>query len=564
MISISDLYEKLSAERKFKQSSGEIPEFFETPGYSMFIKKYAEPGKSVKDRYESIAREAAKYAKKLYGDQLDWEYEFFNILWKGWLSPSTPLLSNFGTNRGLPIACEGSYIGDSVWDFYETLKECAVLTQQGFGTSAYMGDIRPRGSKFSDNGQANGVVPVFENFAEMTNQISQGSNRRGSFAGYIEADHPDFDEFIDSVFREPANKNVGFIFTQDLIDRMIKGEDGAKKIWGKVLRLRATFGKGYIWKVDTVNEAQPEAYKKNGLKNKASNLCSEITLFSDEDHSYTCVLSSLNLSKYDEWRDTNLVFLATVFLDCVVEGFIEKAENMPGLERAVRYTKKARSLGLGVMGYHDLLQQKSLDFETHEAAVFNKELFKNIEKEAKNASMWMAMQAGEPEWCEGTGYRNTHLMAVAPTMSTALIVGGTSQGIEPFIANAWTQNSAAGDSLRVNPNLIKKMKAAGVYKQETIDDILDNSGSVQHVTWLSDEDKQVFKTAFELDQMSIIKQASDRQQHIDQGQSLNLFFTPQDSPAYINSVHKAALLDPYIKGLYYLRSQHGQKAKKGD
>jgi len=561
---MSDLYEKLSAERKFKQSTGEIPQFFETPGYSMFIKKYAEPGKSIKDRYETLAREAALYANKLYGGQVNWEKEFFDILWKGWLSPSTPLLSNFGTDRGLPIACEGSYIGDSVWDFYETLKECAVLTQQGFGTSAYMGDIRGRGSKFSDNGQANGVVPVFENFVEMTNQISQGSNRRGSFAGYIEADHPDFDEFIDAVFREPANKNVGFILTQNFIDKALGDKNSKERMsYQKILKLRATFGKGYIWKVDTVNEAQPKAYKKNGLKNKASNLCSEITLFSDENHSYTCVLSSLNLSKYDEWKDTDLVFLATVFLDCVVEGFIEKAQNMPGLERAVRYTKKARSLGLGVMGYHDLLQQKELAFESQNALAFNKELFSSIQVSSISASQWMAAKAGEPEWCKDTGMRNTHLMAVAPTMSTALIVGGTSQGIEPFIANAWTQNSAAGDSLRVNPNLIKKMKSAGVYEQATIDDILDNGGSVQHVTWLSEHDKEVFKTAFELDQNAIIKQASDRQQHIDQGQSLNLFFKPTDPGSYIAQVHNNALKDKWIKGLYYVRSQHGQKASKG-
>lgn len=561
---MSELYERLSKERKDKQSSGDIPQFFETPGYSMFIKKYAEPGKTVKDRYLTIAKEAGKYAEKLYGpsENKSWGEKFFDILWSGWLSPSTPLLSNFGTDRGLPIACEGSYIGDSVWDFYETLKECAVLTQQGFGTSAYMGDIRGRGSKFSDNGQANGVVPVFENFVEMTNQISQGSNRRGSFAGYIEADHPDFDELIDSIYREPANKNVGFILTQDFIDKIFAGDQKSKTSYQKILKLRATFGKGYIWKIDTVNEAQPLAYKQNGLKNKASNLCNEISLFSDENHSYTCVLSSLNLSKFDEWKHTDLVFLATVFLDCVVEGFIEKAENMPGLERAVRYTKKARSLGLGVMGYHDLLQQNGLAFESEDATFFNNDLFSGIQERAIEASKWMAKVAGEPEWCKGTGMRNTHLSAIAPTMSTALIVGGTSQGIEPFIANAWTQNSAAGDSLRVNPNLIKKMKEAWVYEQKTIDDILDNGGSVQHVTWLSEHDKEVFKTAFELDQSAIVQQASDRQRFIDQGQSLNLFFKPTDPGSYIVKVHNQALKDKYIKGLYYVRSQHGMKANK--
>lgn len=556
------MWERLSEERKAKQEAGEVPAFMTTAGYSMFIKKYVEEGKTVRDRYETIARTAGDVADELYPSEneggVGWGPVFFDLMWKGWLSPSTPVLANLGTTRGMPVSCEGSYIEDSVWGFYESLKEAAILSQNGFGTSAYLGDIRPRGSKFSDNGKANGVVPVFQNFVEMTNQISQGSTRRGSWAGYLPVDHPDFFELADLLLREPAGMNVGWIFTDEYIEKLLAGEKDAISRYQKVLKIRAVLGKGYIWKVDAVNRMQTESYLANGLKNKASNLCSEITLYSDEDHSYTCVLSSMNLATYDEWKGTDAPLVATVFLDAVAEMFIRQASKVPGLERAVRYTEKTRSLGLGVMGYHDYLQQKGIPFE--EAGALNKEIFENISNQANEASVWMGEVAGIPEWC--VGRRNSHLMAVAPTMSTALIVGGTSQGIEPFVANVWNQSTAAGEVSRANPNLISKMKEAGVYNQSTIDDIIDNNGSVQHVSWLNQHDKKVFLTAYEIDQSKIVEQASQRQPFIDQGQSLNLFFEADATPQYISSVHKQALLDPNIKGLYYMRSRAGIQASK--
>ncbi|WP_394619003.1 ribonucleotide reductase N-terminal alpha domain-containing protein [Lentzea sp. JNUCC 0626] len=556
------IWESLSAERKALQAAGEIPPFMTTAGYSMFVKKYIEMDGTVKSRYEKIARTAADIADELYprtGGE-GWYDAFFEVIWKGWLSPSTPVLANLGTDRGLPVSCEGSYIEDSVWGFYDTLKEAALLSQQGFGTSAYLGDIRPRGAKFSDNGKANGVVPVFQNFVEMTNQISQGSTRRGSWAGYLPVDHDDFFELADLIFREPANKNVGWIFTQDFIDRLVSGDADALARYKRVLKIRAVLGKGYIWKVDTVNDLQTESYKANGLANKASNLCSEITLFSDEDHSYTCVLSSLNLATYREWEGTDVAFTATVFLDAVAEAFLRRAREIRGLERAIRYTEKARSLGLGVMGYHDMLQQRMIAFESPEAREINKAVFASIAEQANRASVWMGEVAGVPEWC--VGRRNSHLMAVAPTMSTALIVGGTSQGIEPFVANVWNQTTSAGEMARANPNLVSLMKERDVYTSETIDDIVDNDGSVQHVDWLKDEEKSVFKTAYEIDQEVILTQAADRQRFIDQSQSLNLFFNADATPQEISRIHKKALLDPYIKSLYYMRSRAGVQASK--
>ncbi|MCF6377376.1 ribonucleoside-diphosphate reductase [Nocardioides KLBMP 9356] len=555
-------WETLSAERKALQAEGTVPQFMTTAGYAMFTAKYTVAGQSVRQRYETIAATAGDLADELYprDDGVPWRHLFLEAIWNGWLSPSTPVLANLGTDRGLPVSCEGSYVEDSVWGFYDTLKEAAILSQNGFGTSAYLGDIRPRGATFSDNGKANGVVPVFCNFVEMTNQISQGATRRGSWAGYLPVDHPDFFELADLIFREPANKNVGWIFTQEFIDRMLAGDRDALERYQRVLKIRVVLGKGYIWKVDTVNALQTESYRAHGLANKASNLCSEITLFSDEDHSYTCVLSSLNLSTYDEWQDRDTAFVATVFLDAVAEAFLRKARTIRGLERAVRYTEKARSLGLGVMGYHDYLQKQRVAFESDKAAALNKDVFERISSRADAASRWMGERAGIPEWCAGR--RNSHLMAIAPTMSTAVIVGGTSQGIEPYVANVWNQTTSAGEMPRANQNLVELMKERGVYDREHIDDIVDHAGSVQHVDWLDDLEKDVFRTGYEIDQEVLLDRAADRQVFIDQSQSLNLFFQADASPQYISKVHKKALLDPNIKSLYYLRSRAGIQASK--
>lgn len=555
-------WEALSTERKALQAEGTVPAFMTTAGYSMFRSKYTVAGQTIRQRYQTIASTAGALADEMYprADATSWSDHFFTAIWNGWLSPSTPVLANLGTDRGLPVSCEGSYVEDSVWGFYESLKEAAILSQNGFGTSAYLGDIRPRGARFSDNGKANGVVPVFCNFVEMTNQISQGATRRGSWAGYLPVDHPDFYELADLIFREPANKNVGWIFTQDFIDRMLAGDQDALERYQRVLKIRVVLGKGYIWKVDTVNALQTESYRANGLQNKASNLCSEITLFSDEEHSYTCVLSSLNLSTYDEWKDHDTAYVATVFLDAVAEAFLRKARTIRGLERAVRYTEKARSLGLGVLGYHDYLQRRGLPFESDKAAALNRDIFEHISTRANAASEWMGQVAGIPEWC--VGRRNSHLMAIAPTMSTAVIVGGTSQGIEPYVANVWNQTTSAGEMPRANGNLVELMKDRGVYDQIHIDDIIDNGGSVQHVDWLDDHEKEVFRTGYEIDQEILIERAAERQVFIDQSQSLNLFFPADASPQYISRIHKLALLDPRLKSLYYLRSRAGIQASK--
>lgn len=556
---MTSIYEKFAEERKALQAKGEVPSWYTTGGYQMFMLKYAEPGQSLLDRYQKIAHTAGDIATELYGDKR-WGERFFDLIWKGWLSPSTPVLANLGTTRGLPVSCTGNYVDDSIYGFYSSRLESAVLTKHGFGTSSWLGDIRPRGSKFSDNGKAAGPMPVIKGFVQDMDDTSQGSTRRGAWAGYIGADHADFDEIVTYLRNNPDGLNIGWNITDAFIDKLKAGDQEAVRRYKAILKTRAITGKGYMFFVDKVNRQNPSSYAENGLSVKASNLCIEIALHSDADHSFTCVLSSMNLAHYDKWKNTDAVHEATVFLDCVAEAFIRAAKNIKGTENAVRFTEKSRALGLGVMGYHTYLQEHMMPFDSEEAYEFNKTAFSNIRNAAEVSSIRMGAAAGIPEW--GNYKRNTHLMAIAPTMSTALLVGGVSQGIEPIVANAWNQSSAAGEIFRVNPTLLKIMKDRGVYSNDVIDHIIDNNGSVQDVDWLTDHEKDVFKTAYEIDQKHVVQQASDRQQFIDQGQSLNLFFDAKESPAKISDIHKQAMLDPYVKSLYYFRSKAGVQASK--
>jgi ribonucleoside-diphosphate reductase alpha chain len=554
------IYDKFSAERKQLQESGECPLFYTTGGYQMIKTKYLLDNETPKGMYERLAKTAAKHLP----DSKKWEERFFEVMWKGWLSPATPVLTNMGTTRGTPVSCSGGYVGDNVYDFYDCQKEVAVLSQNGFGTSSYLGDIRPRGADISRGGKASGVLPVIKDFVQVSRDITQGSNRRGAWAGYIEIDHKDFYEVAEYLYNNPDDLNIGWVITDAFIDRLNNGDKDAIERYQKMMKIRAVTGKGYHFYRDKVNRQNPAMYKDLGLEVKASQLCNEIHLHSSKDHTYTCVLSSMNVSKYDEWKDTDAVFVSTVFLDCVAEEFIKFGKSIRGLEKAVDFTVKSRALGLGVLGYATYLQDNMIPFESFEARVLNKKLFMYLSKETLRASKWMAETLGEPEWCKGYGVRNTHTMAVAPTMSTSLICGGVSQGIEPIVANVYNQNSAGGEISRINPSLLRLMKDRGIFNKKAMDEVKANFGSVQGVNWLSDEEKEVFKTAYEIDQMSIIKQASDRQRYIDQGQSLNLFFSAEESEEYVSKVTKEVMLDPYIKGLYYQRSLAGVRASTGE
>lgn len=553
--------DQLSKERKELQDKELLPEWYTTGGWQLFKEKYMWAA-SPREQYEHIARTLAKHTD----DEEKWYDKFFQLMWRGWLSPSTPVLANTGTSRGLPVSCAGSYVGDSIDSFYAVRRETALLTKHGFGTSAYLGDIRPRGADISAGGKASGIVPVLKGFVQDSRDVSQGGVRRGSWAGYVPIDHGDFDELVNFLEKEPDDVNIGWNVSDEFVTKLSEGDSDARRRFSRALKAKMVTGKGYFWFPDKANRKLPAYYP---ITNKASNLCSEINLPADEEHSFTCVLSSMNVALYDEWVNTDAVFTATVFLDCVVSEFIERATGIAGLEHAVRFTTKARALGLGVAGFHTYLQSKGWSFGSLDAVYFNQQLFEKLDKESKEASVWMAGQFGVPEWVaqawdkgKSDIVRNCSRLAVAPTKSTALIMGGISEGINPDPAYVYTQTTAGGEVQRVAPELLKVMKEKKVYNKETLQSITDAFGSVQHVDWLDDEEKLVFRTAFEIDQHVLVRLASQRAKFLDQWQSVNLFFSAKEEPKYIAEVHKAAFEDENILGLYYIYSQAGIAGSK--
>lgn len=883
------IYDKLSKERKRLQKEGLVPEWFTTGGYSMFTQKYEYDtnGRSVRGQFERIAKAAAKHLK---GTKFEVEAEgkFFDLMWNNWLSLSTPIMSNMGTDRALPVSCSGGVVDDSINGFYKNRYETAILTKHGFGTSAYLGGIRPRGTPYGKDkkGAASGIWPVFKGHAQDMIDVAQGTQRRGAWAGYLEIDHNDFDEIYDHIYNDPDGMNVGWIITDAFLKRLQSGDTDAVRRYQRCLKMKMVVGRGYFWFVDKVNRKLPEPYKRAGMKNYASNLCvtpetkiltragyveiqsvagqtvdvwngedwsavevvktgenqkiirvvtnsggdlecteyhkfyvqneywkpavevracdlkagdklikfdlpvieggeefenayasgffsadgcefegkqivylygekdklrdyittvnkwryeanngrtigyanglspkftvptvkhtiksrlewlagyadgdgtiarngdneslqicstnheflksvrlmlqtlgvnskvcagrecgvyampdgrggladysykptwrllisssalhilkqlgfktnrlvfdgkkpqrnaeqfitvtevsddgrwsdtycfsepkrhmgmfngiltgqcSEIALPADNEHQFTCVLSSMLVHRFDEWKDKDAVYWATIFLDCVAEEFIQRAKDIEGLEKTVRFTQKARALGLGQAGFHTYLQDHMIPFESLEARMVSQQVAKHIWEESLRASQDMAKELGEPEWCRGFGVRNASRIAIAPTKSSAIMFGGVSEGINPDPAMVFTQKSAGGSIDRIVPSLLKIMKERGVYNKKTIKTITERFGSVQHVDWLSDDEKAVFKTAFEINQKTVVALASARGRYIDQWQSLNLFFAAEERPEWISEVHQQAFEDPNILGLYYIYTQAGIGAAK--
>jgi ribonucleoside-diphosphate reductase alpha chain len=469
-----------------------------------------------------------------------------------------------GTDSGMPVSCSGTVVSDSIDSFYSNLHEVAMLTKNGFGTASDLSSVRPRGSKISVGGKASGVLPVIKEHISAMRNVAQGVARRGAWAAYLDIEHGDFYEVVNYLNQEPDDFNIGWTIRQSFIDRLNNKDAEALERFQKAMKTKMILGKGYFFFVDKANAKRPSMYKDKGLFINNSQLCSEIMLFNDEEHTYSCILSSMNAAKYDEWKDTDAVYWTTVFLDCVAEEFIQKAESVPGLEKTVRYTKKARSLGLGLCGLHTLFMQKMLPFESFEAHMLSQDIQAHIWEESGRASKELAKVLGEPEWCKGYGLRNTHRIAIAPTKSTALLMGGVSEGINPDPAMSYVQATAAGEMDRVNPVLLDLMKRKGVYNKKNIQQITDKQGSVQHVDWLTDEEKAVFKTAFEINQKAVLRLASARSRYIDQWQSLNLFFAADEDPAWISEVHEEAFKDPNILALYYIYTQAGVQASKGE
>jgi ribonucleoside-diphosphate reductase alpha chain len=492
--------------------------------------------------------------------------EFFYILWSGWLCPASPVLSNFGTDRGLPISCNALTVPDSVNGIFDKVKELAVLSKNGAGVATYMGEVRGRGAPITNNGLSEGVMPWCKVFDSTTISVNQGSTRRGAAAVYLDITHPDIREFLSmrrptgDVNRRSLNLHHGVCVPDSWMESMLGGDALKREIWIELLKTRFETGEPYIFFTDTVNRQNPYAYVKNNLSCTASNLCSEICLTSDEKHTFVCCLSSLNLEKYDEWKDTNVVELSIRFLDAVMEEYIQKTHHIPELQCAYRFAVKSRALGLGVLGWHSYLQKNGIPFESFRAMMLNGEIFRTIQSRAEAESRKMYDEAINskadviPEWCEGTGMFHTHLMAIAPTTSNSTIAGGFSQGIEPIAANYYVVKGAKGTFIRKNSQLEKVLETYGENTQYTWDSINENSGSVRHLEFLSASEKEVFLTAREINPYAIIQQASQRQKWVDQSQSLNLFFPKNANPRVIHDVHVEAWKSG-VKTLYYLRTE---------
>lgn len=549
-------FEDLSVERKALQQQGIVPDWYTTQAWQMFSRKYAVEGEAgVYGRHRKIADTLAKHLPRAFQNQFS--EKFFDLLWRGILSPASPALSNTGTARGLPVSCSGQVVADSIDGFYKSLHETAILSKYGFGTSADFSGIRPRGAKISTGGKANGAKEVIDDFFTCTAKVSQGGNRRGSVGAYLDIDHGDFYECLNSLKTESNGKNYGWIIRDSFVERLKANDAEAQQRWMDALHVKLLTGKGYLFFVDKANRHRPQMYKDLGLDIKASNLCSEIMLHSSSKLTYSCILSSLNLVHWDEIKDSDAIFVSTVFLDCLCSEFLNNSIDTPGLEKVREFTRLGRAVGLGVMGFSTYLQSKRIPYESIQTQGLNHQVFKRLHDESLKASKWLAEILGEPEWCKGYGVRNTHRTALAPTKSTSLLMGGVSESHFPDPGMVFDAGSAAGDLRRIVPEIYKLMQERGVYCEATINDIIEHVGSVQHVTWLDDHEKAVFKTAFEMDQLVLLRYASQRQKYICQGQSIN-FFVPEDGgeEAVARLMSKAAL-DEEILSVYYIYSRSG-------
>ena len=542
----------------------DYPEWGDTEVYKKTISGgYLLKGETPRMAYERVCEAVSRRLDKPELGEV-----FFNYIWKGWLCLASPVLSNTGTDRGLPISCFGIDVADSIHDIGTKNLEMMLLAKHGGGVGIGVNQIRPAGSKITGNGTSDGVVPFCKIYDSTILATNQGSVRRGAASVNINIEHGDFEEWLEirepkgDVNRQSLNIHQCAVVGDKFMRRLEAGDVDARKRWGKLLQKRKATGEPYILFKGNTNKVNPPAYKENGLKVHMTNICSEITLHTDESHSFVCCLSSLNIAKYDEWKDTNLIYDATWFLDGVMEEFIQKAKGLRGFENSIRSAAKGRAIGLGVLGWHSYLQSNGIPFEGLLAQFATRKIFSQIKIESERASRVLAEEYGEPLWCVGTGMRNTHLRAVAPTVSNSKLSGNVSPGIEPWAANVFTEQSAKGTFIRKNPILEQCLEDAELNTSEIWNKILEDGGSVQNIDELEglligDHDipfKDVFKTFKEINQLELVNQAGLRQQYIDQSVSLNLAFPSEATPKWMNKVH----FDAWKKGvktLYYTRTE---------
>ena len=563
----------------------DFPVWANTEIYVKTVSKgYLLEGETPKDAYWRVATAVAKRLQKP-----EMASKFYDYIWRGWLNLATPVFSNTGTERGLPISCFGIDVADSIYDIGNKNLELMLLAKHGGGVGIGVNQIRPAGATIKGNGTSDGVVPFIKIYDSTILATSQGSVRRGAASVNIDIEHEDFWEWLEirepkgDVNRQSLNVHQCVVVSDGFMKKISEGDKEARKRWAAVLKKRRSTGEPYIMFKGNINRANPEAYKQNGLKVYMTNICSEITLHTDENHSFVCCLSSVNLAKYEEWKDTDLIYTATWFLDGVLEEFITRAKYMRGFENSVRSAEKGRALGLGVLGWHTYLQDRNIPFDSLSAQFETRKIFSQIKIESERASRDMATEMGEPLWCVGTGMRNTHLRAIAPTVSNSKLSGNVSPGIEPWAANVFTEQTSKGTFIRKNHTLESFLEFADINTKYVWDKILEDGGSVQGVdamdgwygkhnsinTYINEIEynaleaiqkdewtpiKEVFLTFKELNQMELVKQAGVRQQYIDQAVSLNLAFPTEATPKFISQVHMEAYKQG-VKTLYYMRTE---------
>ena len=543
----------------------EYPEWMDEISLSTISKGYLLPNETVKQAYRRVANASAERLKRP-----DLANKFFRYIWNGWIGLASPVISNMGTDRGLPISCYGIDTPDSIRGIGLTNAELMRLTSKGGGVGISVSRIRPRGDGITGNGKSEGVVPWCKIYDSSIIATNQGNVRRGAASVNLDIEHPDIDEFLEirrpkgDVNRQCLNLHQCVVVGDSFMRKLEARDSEAMNRWAKILKARMETGEPYLMFKDNVNKNNPIAYRMNNLDVTMTNICSEITLFTDEWHSFICCLSSLNLAKWEEYKDTDCIKTAIWFLDGVMQEFIDKSNGKDSLVRTHNHAKKGRALGLGVMGWHTFLQQKNLPFNSIASTVHTRNIFNKIRMDAETASMELAAEYGEPIWCRGTGMRNTHLLAVAPTVSNSVICGGISAGIEPLPANVYTFNGAKGTFIRKNKSLEAVLEAKGENKEKWWKQMLQDNGSVLGLpdNILNAEEKDVFLTFPEINQLELVKQAAERQKYIDQTQSLNLSFDPNDSPKWINQVHMEGW-KLGVKTFYYLRTDSVIKGDLG-
>jgi ribonucleoside-diphosphate reductase alpha chain len=542
----------------------DFPEWMDEVGVATISKGYLLPDETPKKAYRRVAKSISERINRP-----DLENKFFKYIWNGWIGLASPVLSNTGTDRGLPISCFGIDTPDSVRGIGLTNAELMKLTALGGGVGISTSRIRPRGTTITGNGKSEGVVPWCKIYDSAIIATNQGSVRRGAASVNLDINHPDIKEFMQirrpkgDPNRQCLNLHQCVVVDDAFMRRLQDRDSKAMEIWLDILKTRVETGEPYIMFKDNVNKNNPLAYAMNNLDVTMTNICTEITLHTDEEHSFICCLSSLNLAKYDEWKDTDVVETAIRFLDGVMQEFIDKSNGKDSMIRTYRHAQKGRALGLGVMGWHSFLQKKGLPFNSIASTAWTHTLFSDIRSKAEATSRELAQEYGEPTWCKGTGMRNTHLLAIAPTVSNSRL-NNCSAGIEPIPANIYTFNGAKGTFIVKNKELECLLEGKNKNSEKVWDAILADNGSVQNLPQdiLTEDEKATFLTFSEVNQLELVRQAAIRQKYIDQTQSLNLSFDPTDSPKWINQCHMEAW-KLGVKTLYYLRTDSVIKGDLG-